>query len=147
MCVSWARAALVVLLVALASGGCSGHETDVNAVTEVRGELVFEDVDEPIHGATLVVSLDDVGPADADARTVTSQTHTGVTVSSADDRIDFALRASGLDQAQRYVVQAHLDVAGDGTVAVGDYITMESYPVDPSAPGRDMEVRLRPVRS
>ncbi len=140
-----AAAALLVTSLISVSTSCSGHETEVGTVPEVRGELVFLDVVEPVHGATLIVRLEDIGTGASEPVTITTQTHTGVSISSEADRIDFALRAPGLATERHFAVSAHLDVTKSGTVDAGDYRTTEPVPIDPADPRRDIEVTLRPV--
>ena len=41
-------------------------------------------------------------------------------------------------------VWAHVDVDGDGSVSIGDFITMQSYPIPAEGEG-PLTVRVRPV--
>ncbi len=142
-CGGWLLRAAALSLITTA---CSGHETDVSEVTEIRGDVTFTDVAEPVHGATLVVRLENIQAAPS--RTVTTQTHTGVSVESGTEAVAYALRARDLDYNGRYQVIAHLDVDGDQKVSAGDFTSSASYPVDPTAAApQQVNVQLSPVQS
>jgi uncharacterized lipoprotein YbaY len=95
----------------------------------VRGTVrFFEAVDVP-SGATLYVRLLDVTFTDAPSRTVAEQV-LALPRGRADERpLAFSLRLETIDPHRTYIVSAHADLDGDGSISRGDWMTMESYPV------------------
>ena len=96
----------------------------------IRGELTFEDGPADISGATVHVRVEDVSRADAASLTVAEwkipALPAGTTTSRA---IPFEVPVGALDARGRYSLRAHVDVDRDGRTSVGDFITMEEFPV------------------
>ena len=90
--------------------------------------------------AKTYIRLLDVSYADEPARVVAEQTLAG-----ARDGVRFALRPGAFDPQASYTVAAHVDLAGDGQVSKGDFISMESYPVLTRGYPHTVEVTVRRV--
>jgi uncharacterized lipoprotein YbaY len=96
----------------------------------IRGELTFEDGPADVTGAAVHVRVEDVSRADA-ASLAVGEWHIpalprGTTTSSV---IPFEIAVESLDARGRYSLRAHVDVDRDGRTSVGDFITMESFPL------------------
>ena len=95
----------------------------------VRGTVrFFEEVDVP-SGARLYVRLLDVTFTDAPSRTVAEQVLTLARGRAGERRLAFSLELETIDSHRTYIVSAHADLDGDGSISRGDWMTMESYPV------------------
>ena len=80
--------------------------------------------------AVAYVRLLDTSLADAPSITVAEQIIKDVAAQNAKGRsIKFALYGELRDARASYTVSVHIDVDLDGLVSVGDYISMQSYPV------------------
>jgi hypothetical protein len=97
---------------------------------EVTGTLVLDPHAPPFNGATVYVRLEDVSFADAPARVLAEEVRRDVVC---DPRkgggIRFSLSSTQIDPHVHYAVRAHVDLDGDGSISVGDYINMQSCPV------------------
>jgi uncharacterized lipoprotein YbaY len=91
--------------------------------------------------------LRDVSLADASSVLVAASdvaaTGDGPSVAVADLDVDRDAVPSGAQLG----VRVHCDVSGDRSVAVGDWVTTQSYPVDlrPNDEERELTVLVRPV--
>jgi len=96
----------------------------------IRGEVTFEEGPADISGAAVHVRVEDVSRADAASLTVAEwkvpALPAGTTTSSV---IPFEVAVESLDARGRYSLRAHVDVDRDGRTSVGDFITMEEFPV------------------
>lgn len=111
----------------------------------VRGRVVFEQLAGPVAGAVLTVRLVDVSRADASSITKAESVFRDVALTSSTDAVAFELSSLDVRSPGRYAVEAHLDVDGSGDITPGDYLTMESFPVDPALTEATVEARLRYV--
>jgi uncharacterized lipoprotein YbaY len=76
--------------------------------------------------ATAYVRVDDVGRADAPSVALAEER---VRVPAGASGFSFALRVKEHDPRGMYALSVHVDVDGDGEMSVGDYVTMQRYPV------------------
>ena len=111
----------------------------------VRGQVMIEQFADPVTGAVLTVRLVDVSRADASSITKAKSVFRDVALTSSTDAVAFELRSLDVRPPGRYAVEAHLDVDCSGDITQGDYLTMESFPVDPALPEATVELRLRYV--
>jgi uncharacterized lipoprotein YbaY len=80
--------------------------------------------------AVAYVRLLDTSLADAPSITIAEQIIKDVAAQNAKwGSIKFALHGELRDARANYIVSVHVDVDLDGLVSVGDYISMQSYPV------------------
>jgi len=134
---------------AFATGGCateSGTEQEATMTTTIAGTITVEEPTSAPETAVVLIRLLDASLADASSITISEQQITNADLSAGE--LAFRLEVpDDLEASARYTVSVHADVDGSGDISVGDYITMESYPVtlDDSQP--PVEVRIRPVRS
>lgn len=92
----------------------------------------------PPAGATVIVQIRDTSEADAAAR-VLGEARATASGEAAVASLEVLMRAP----AKRPTIWVHADVDGDGRVSTGDYITTQSYPVEP---GRErMQVAVTQV--
>lgn len=98
----------------------------------IRGTVDFQGVKEPVNNATVHVRLQETSRADAQATTVAEQVINNVNIVPEGPPIPFTLPMPPNENG-RYVVRVHADVAGDGKVSQGDYVSTQSYPVDMNA--------------
>lgn len=96
----------------------------------IRGELSFEGGVVSLGGAAVYVRLIDVSHADAAARTV-AEYKILLLPAGADTshKLTFELASDRVSKGRSYTLAAHVDLDGDGKMTIGDYITMESFPV------------------
>jgi putative lipoprotein len=115
----------------------------------IAGELRFPQSPPDLRDATVRVRLLDVSRADASSETVAEHTIKGPLPTPGDDgaSVRFDFETPELDASRSYSLAAHVDVSGSGEIEPGDYLTMESVPVEPTAERRHFEVPVRPVRS
>jgi uncharacterized lipoprotein YbaY len=115
----------------------------------VSGEIRFPPLKRPLREARVRVRVDDVSSVDAPARTL-AETEAGPVSAAIGEacRIPFTVEVddSEIDPRAHYVVAAHADLDGDGEVSVGDYVTMESYPVLTRGNSASAEVEVREVK-
>lgn len=100
----------------------------------IRGELAFEGGPADVAGAAVHVRVEDVSRVDAAAFTVgewniPALPH-GTTTASV---IPFEVPVDSLDARGRYSLRAHVDVDRDGQTSLGDFVTMEEFPVSRKA--------------
>ena len=96
--------------------------------------------------AVVRVRLSDVTRLDANSVTLAEQEIRGVELQPGrPQRVSFALSAPEPDPRARYVVEAHVDLTGDGEIKVGDFISMGSHPVLTRGHGRTVTVHVREV--
>jgi len=114
---------------------------------ELEGEIVFEDVDSAVRGATAHVRLLDVTRADAASLTLAEATIADVCVDPGPGRpLRFALAVPALPEQGRQSLSVHVDVDNSGSVTRGDYVTVESFPVPRPLADQPFLLRVRPVR-
>jgi uncharacterized lipoprotein YbaY len=115
----------------------------------IAGELRFREPPPDLRNATVRVRLQDVSRADASAETVAEQTIEGPSIQPDGDggTVQFALEAPELDVRRSYSLVAHVDLNGTGEIEPGDFLTMESVPVERSSERGHFEVPVRPVHS
>jgi uncharacterized lipoprotein YbaY len=113
----------------------------------VTGEIRFEPQAPPFRNATIRVRLEDVSRMDAPARVVAEQVIRGVSRSTpAAAPVPFAVHsARALDSRATYNLRAHVDLNGNGEIEVGDFITMERFPVRPGPAPARLDVLVRRV--
>jgi uncharacterized lipoprotein YbaY len=101
----------------------------------IRGELAFENGPGDIAGAAVHVRVEDVSRADDAAVTVAEWSNPalprGTTTSIV---IPFEVPVESLDPRGRYSLRAHVDVDRDGQTSIGDFITMEEFPLQRTGP-------------
>lgn len=115
-------------------------------MTAVRGVVIVPSGPTPVRNATLRLRILDVPRADDAATTLAETVVTGVSVRAGQEaEIPFALSTDVATPIAHAVVAAHLDLSGDGRVTVGDYVTMESFPIPRTGDALSMRVRIRRV--
>ena len=101
---------------------------------------VVSPAETPPPGTPLRVEIRDTSYADAAARLVASQT---TTVPATGQPITVSIKLDRVPDG--CTVWAHADVDGDGRVSSGDFITMESFPVQTSGSEQRTTIRIRKV--
>ncbi len=112
----------------------------------VWGDIVF---DKPtfFSGATAYIRILDVSLADAPSGVVVESILPDLTQSEESAHpIAFSIACPQLDYRRSYALEVHIDVDGDGDVTIGDFISMESYPVMPSIPDVHIDVKVRRIQ-
>ncbi|HEX2078562.1 MAG TPA: YbaY family lipoprotein [Longimicrobium sp.] len=92
--------------------------------------------------ATAYVRVDDVSRADAPSATLAEAR---VQVPAGAAGFPFELRVEGHDPRGMYALSVHVDVDGDGEAGVGDFITMQRYPVLAGSDAEPMTVEARRI--
>lgn len=107
--------------------------------------MSIEGVAQPPPGAAVIVQLRDVSLQDAPARVLSEKRANILEGSKAARQKPLRVQlAVETPTAIRTVVWAHVDVDGDGRVSRGDFVTMQSFPVDLSSQSL-VSVTLRQV--
>jgi uncharacterized lipoprotein YbaY len=114
--------------------------------TSISGTIEFRDVREAAHNVTVYVRVQDVGRVDASASTVAEQALQGVNIIPGAPPIPFTVDGIPQNPRARYVVRVHADVDGDGRVSRGDYVSTQSYPVQPNEERACLTILALPVR-
>jgi hypothetical protein len=94
----------------------------------VEVEILLPESGPPVGGATAYVRVEDVSVVDAPATVVAEHVTRDISLPG---RGTFPVRlwvSNPLPQSH-YAVSVHLDLDGDGLVGVGDYRSVQSYPV------------------
>ena len=112
----------------------------------IEGDVTLDVVTDPISSATLFIRVQDVSRADAGSTVVAETALTNISLQPGRDlRLPFQLDAPALGSRARYILTAHLDVGNTGSITPGDYLTMESIPVEESARHGRVSVPARRV--
>jgi uncharacterized lipoprotein YbaY len=112
----------------------------------IRGTIEFQDVREVAPDAKVYVRVQETGRADAPATTVSEQVFPAVNIAPGMEAIPFEVHGIRLDPQGRYSVRVHADVNHSGAVTKGDYVSMQSYPVESGADSNPINIVARPVR-
>jgi uncharacterized lipoprotein YbaY len=112
----------------------------------IKGLIYFGGGVIEVGGASVYVRLLDVSRADAASSTIAeyriARLPEGTKTS---ETISFEIEAEVPDPRASLILAAHLDMDGNEQVSVGDYITMESFPVSPKALSDKYTIKLRRV--
>src|SRR4051812_43817586 len=112
----------------------------------IRGEVVLDEAMPPMAGAAVIVRLLDPSQTEGPAALVAEQTIRDVPAEAqARRRLPFALDGPAPDPHAHYTVSVHVDYNGDGRVRIGDWLTVESYPVLTFGWPDHVTVHLKPV--
>lgn len=95
----------------------------------VQCQVVFAPPPATTLVGTLRVRVVDASRADASAIVVSEQAIENCSVTRAQDRATVTVGIPDSEPIQRLSVEAHLDINGSGETSVGDYRTMEHFPV------------------
>ena len=96
----------------------------------LEGQVHFVGVSSSIPHATMYVQLVDVTLADAPSTVIAEEVIHNVSIDVESPlAVPFSIRAPSLDERAMYTLMVHVDVSGSGHIMLGDYITMESFPV------------------
>ena len=95
----------------------------------IRGAIKFKGPITDISGAVVSVRLVDVSRADAVACTLSEYRVSLSYKTNTSTKIPFELDVNIIDTIGNYTIMVHIDLNGDGKVCIGDYITMQSFPV------------------
>ncbi|HEX2494186.1 MAG TPA: hypothetical protein VHK24_10460 [Steroidobacter sp.] len=106
--------------------------------------LVFGADAQDVRDATVYLRLEEAGRVDAPSRIVAEQVLRGVAW-EAGKPLHLELRGDVPPSSGSYQLRVHVDVDGDGQVSAGDYVSTESYPVNPSAGPAHLGVRVHRV--
>jgi uncharacterized lipoprotein YbaY len=98
-------------------------------MSSVTGEIVFPESAE-FTGATVFVHLIDSGMLDASASALAEQVIRNFSRHAGDSPLKFELRPNdNINQQAFLAVTVHISMTGKDDVEMGDYMTMQSYPV------------------
>jgi hypothetical protein len=112
----------------------------------IRGELLVEGDPFDLSGASVHVQLLDTSRADAASITISQfQVQALARGTTTSDRIPFEFNVDNLDPRGYYILAAHIDINGDGQKSIGDYITMESFPLYTEDPSIYYVIKVRRI--
>jgi len=101
-----------------------------NATIIVEGQVQFVGMSSSIPHATMYVQLVDVTLADAPSTVIAEEVIHNVSIDvESPHAVPFSIRAPSLNERAMYTLMVHVDVSRSGRITLGDYLTMESFPV------------------
>ena len=118
----------------------------------IKGRILIDSDTESISGATIFIRLEDASFVDAPSKLVSEQIIKNVNYDvKSRNKLEFELSAENLDHKADYIIQVHIDVDGNGIVSSGDFINVESYPVNTHGLNthgftRDLSIRVKKLR-
>lgn len=96
----------------------------------VTGEIILAKEMDSFFDAVVHIYLEDVSLQDNPSMIVAQQMIRNVShEKKIESRLPFALHADNINKYLNYSVFVHIDMQGDGKINLGDYISMQSYPV------------------
>jgi len=124
------------------SDNLKGEDMEIYGLIE--GNILFEDLKEPIEDFTVYIRLDDVSLADAPSTVISETTLGKVSVGPEDNIVPYSLGYPELEARRMYSLYVHADVDGDGKVSKGDYVTTmyNGVPTDQETVSMDVTVEL-----
>lgn len=118
-----------------------------NTVQLVKGTVTFEDDAPPFTGATMYVSVENTSVADIASEVVADYVERDVAfVPKTAKVLLFEIAAEVPDPRASYSVKVHIDIDGDGEVSLGDFISMQSYPVITGGHPTEISILVRQVK-
>lgn len=109
----------------------------------VTGSVNFQP-EAPFRQATAYIRVRDVSLADARAPVVAEQVIAGVCSGEGGSCLGFSLDFSARQKAL-YNLEAHISMSGTPEIKPGDYLTVQSYPIDPTPHPVRLKVEVRRV--
>lgn len=96
----------------------------------VSGEILFSKYAQSFSGATVYVRLEDVSNADAPSKVIAEQILRDISYKAQSKApLAFSIHGNSVNAKASYAIRVHVDTDDDKVVSLGDYISMESYPV------------------
>lgn len=124
----------------------TGQGRRVMTAPLMTGEIVFAEPPRHRGRAVVRVRLSDVTRLDTESVTLAEQEIHDVELEPGRPlRVPFALYAPDPDPRARCVVEAHVDLTGDGEIKPGDFVSMGGHPVLTRGHGRTVTVEVREV--
>jgi len=112
----------------------------------IRGEILFEGEIVNITGSAVYVRLEDVSRQDAVSVLISEYLIDSLPEGfNTSNKIPFQLEGNINDLKAYYNIRVHVDVDRDGKISVGDYITMESFPINLTDPTKYYFIKVRRV--
>lgn len=112
----------------------------------ITGEILFGAEMETLSGATVHVYLENVSRLDASSEIITKRVIDDVFHErGTEKRLSFNLYGDLHDERASYSIRVHVDRRGNEQINVGDYVTMESYPVLTFGYPNHVTIRVRKV--
>lgn len=112
----------------------------------LEGCVYVDRIETGFADAVLYATLEDARLADAASHVVARQETRGLAGKAGEPAVfTFRLVLHSFDPRARYVVRALVDLDGDGSIGVGDYVSTESFPVDTSQTRVGLSVRATRV--
>ena len=114
---------------------------------KIRGKIVFQGDLKDISGASVSVRIQDVSRADGPSVTISEYRIEKLPVgTNTRTSVPFEITMDIIPTRAYCTIWAHIDVDGDDQVSIGDYITMESFPVTAASSANFVVVRVRQVK-
>lgn len=115
--------------------------------SSVTGEIRIGEETNTFSGATIYVYLEDVSLQDASSRIVAKQILTAASHQyGRESRIGFTLQSEEPDEKTSYSVRVHVAMHDAEEIRIGDFITMQSYPVLTFGRPNHVIVQVREVK-
>ena len=118
------------------------HWVGIVSKPVVKGEIRFAGKPDLPASAKAYVRLRNTSLSDAASAVVAEQV---IDQLSKGGTIAFILEPNSIDERDTYSVSVLVDVDGDGKVSVGDYISMQSYPVLTFGYPREVTIEVKKV--
>lgn len=124
-----------------------GRDEKESNLTIIEGNIFFDQLSSSFSNATVYVRLENVSHADAPSQVVAQKVLHGISMRiECPEPVPFFIDIPALDKRERYSLGVHVDISGEGEIAHGDYITMQSYPISTNQKTDQVRVTVRPVK-
>lgn len=114
----------------------------------IQGEIYLTQDLDSFTNAIATVSLEEVSRIDAPSTTIATQVILHVQHQRGmEQRVPFILEVGAIDPRLRYSMRAHISLQGSEQIHVGDYVTVQSYPVQIAGDSQPISIAVRRVQS
>ncbi|TXH20831.1 MAG: hypothetical protein E6Q95_04935 [Chitinophagaceae bacterium] len=112
----------------------------------IKGEIIFDNDIKPIIDATLYVMIENVTYLDEKAELIKLYTKKNIHYNiNTDDNLQFILTLKNLNHHDSYNLRVHIDIDNNNTINIGDYITVQSYPLQTSIPIQKLSIQIKQI--
>ena len=96
----------------------------------IEGEVRFSEISAPFDDATVIVLVEDASRADAAAKTIVERRLTGISRTPDNhDPVPFLIDLPASKRVSCYSLRVHVSLKSTDEIAVGDYVSTQSYPL------------------
>ena len=113
----------------------------------IQGKIALSRDVDSFTDATVTVYLEEVSRINAPSKTIAKQVISNVQHQRGiEQRVAFALEVEIVDKQASYSIRAHVSLQGNEQIHVGDYVTVQSYPVSMSPYPDPVSIQVQQVK-